>query len=215
VDPAALYVAYQTQQFGLTLIGMGMVTALASGSQLAFQRNSTAADGAAAAAAPATLPSQPAKAPNADSLVSAMVASSPLTAAAPFAAAVPTPSAPTAAALSLGDIKMELQQAAAAAVAAVKTAAEGSVERSPARAATPAPRTSEPNGTAVNPRLTVQEATRVGAGWGERCSIAQSKACTPALAQGRQCAPAQCFQLCTGLQSSAALLPDTLFIHRA
>lgn len=168
VDPAALYVAYQAQQFGITLIGMGLVTALASGSQLVLQRAGAGADRAAPAAAPAAqapAPAQRVKAPNADSLVSAMVTSSPLTAAAPFAIAVPTPSAPTAAALSLGDIKSELQQAAADAVAAIKTAAEGTPERAaPAPVATPAPRTSEPNGSAVNPRLTVQEATRVRAG---------------------------------------------------
>lgn len=170
VDPAAAAaMAYQAQEFGLTLIGMGLVTGLASSTAAAIR---SAAGAYTAAAAAATT-----------GAVSAPAASAASASAAPLAVAPgPTPAdvlveqtltAAAAASLEgafkqpatvgLGDIKAQLRAAADAAVAAVKSAAAADGPTPvPRRAAQPE---GTPNGTAVRPGLTVEEATKVGRPW--------------------------------------------------
>ncbi|KAI3436604.1 hypothetical protein D9Q98_006021 [Chlorella vulgaris] len=170
IDPASLFVAYQAQQFGLTLVGIGAVAALAAAAHLARQRDNSQAYATAAAGPTAAVPAAAAStrdAPAADLLVATMVASqhaaaAPAAVLAAPAVAVPAP-VPVGASLSLGDLRAELQQAAAAAVQAVKTAAEGSPAKAPSRAS--AAQGATPNGSAVMPGMTVQEATRQVQDW--------------------------------------------------
>lgn len=142
LDPSLAFVAYNVQEFGLTLMGAGVVSAFAAGTAHMLRN---------AAGATTAAPHAPAAAP--------------VEAAAPVAKPAPAPVAEQqatpapAATLELADIKSELQQAAAAAVAAVKSAAAEPAAPAPAKAAA-AP---APNGAAVKPGLTVEEATQVGA----------------------------------------------------
>lgn len=142
LDPstAAMW-TYQAQEFGLTMMGIGAVSCLASGAAHAMRR--------ATAAYTAAKVQESVSAPVAQA-ASAFAAAAPVAAAAALEQQQP-------AALELGDLKSELQQAADAAVAGVKSAAAAPAAAAKAAAAAPAP-----NGSAVKPGLTVEEATQVG-----------------------------------------------------
>lgn len=158
LDPSAVDALYQVQEFGLTIMGVGIVSTFAAGMAHSLRR-ATATYTATAAATVA------AEAPAAAPAAAAALAPAPALEQQPAAAAVeqrapvaaPAPAAPV---LELSDLKSELQQAAAAAVAAVKSAAaaEPAPPVKPAPAAAPAPTAS---GAAVKPGLTVEEATQV------------------------------------------------------
>lgn len=159
LDPSAVDALYQVQEFGLTIMGVGIVSTFAAGMAHTLRRATATYTATAAttiaAEAPAAVPAA-AAAPVEQLAAAAEEQPAPVA-----AAAAAAPAAPAAPVLELADIKSELQQAAAAAVAAVKSAAaaEPAPPAKPAAAAAPAPAAS---GAAVKPGLTVEEATQVG-----------------------------------------------------
>ena len=155
LDPSAVDALYQVQEFGLTIMGVGIVSTFAAGMAHSLRRATatyTATAATVAAEAPAATPAA-AAAP----APAAALEQQPAAAAVEQRAPVTTPAVPV---LELSDLKSELQQAAAAAVAAVKSAAaaEPAPPAKPAPAAAPAPTAS---GAVVKPGLTVEEATQV------------------------------------------------------
>ncbi|KAL4457624.1 hypothetical protein ABPG75_012489 [Micractinium tetrahymenae] len=162
VDPmAAAAMAYQAQEFGLTLLGVGMVAGLASSTAAAIRGAAGAYTAAAAAAnaGAATATATPSAASPKPTPANVRVEQT-LTAAA-AASLEGTFQQPTT--LGLGDIKAQLRAAADAAVAAVKSAAA-------ADGPAPAPRRAAqadgaPNGAAVRPGMTVEEATKQVREW--------------------------------------------------
>lgn len=162
LDPSAVDALYQVQEFGLTIMGVGIVSTFAAGMAHTLRRATATYTATAAttiaAEAPAAVPAA-AAAPVEQLAAAAEEQPAPVA-----AAAAAAPAAPAAPVLELADIKSELQQAAAAAVAAVKSAAaaEPAPPAKPAAAAAPAPAAS---GAAVKPGLTVEEATQQVKDW--------------------------------------------------
>lgn len=155
VDPASATLwAYQAQEFGLTIMGAGIVSGLASVTARAVRQ-------AAATVTPAPLSAEEPL----PQVQAARVAAAPAAAAPAAPAAEQPPALVAVQSLELADIKSELQQAADAAVAAVKTAlaAEPAAKPAAAKAAPAAAAAPAPNGAAAKPGMTVEEATQVGA----------------------------------------------------
>lgn len=154
LDPSAVDALYQVQEFGLAVMGIGLVSTFAAGTARIMSR----AAGAYTATAAATVLEQAA----APAAPVAVAPSCDLP-----ARAAEQPAVPAQASLGLGDLS-ELREAAAAAVAAVastaavSTTAAVSSEPAPAKAAAPAA-----NGAAVKPGMTVEEATQVGGRGGQ------------------------------------------------
>ncbi|PSC72613.1 hypothetical protein C2E20_3874 [Micractinium conductrix] len=158
IDPAAAaQMTFQVQEFGLTLIGAGMVTGLAC-SAAAAVRGAAGAYTAAAAAQSATATVAAAAAARAATSAPVLVEQS--LAAAASASLETTFQQP--ATVEISDIKSSLRAAAEAAVAAVKSTADAPSTRP---AVAPRRADNEPNGIAVKPGMTVEEATKQVKDW--------------------------------------------------
>ncbi|PRW55980.1 hypothetical protein C2E21_5123 [Chlorella sorokiniana] len=158
LDPSAVEALYQVQEFGLTIMGVGIVSTFAAGMAQTLRRAAATYTTTAAATVAAEAPAAAPVAAAAPATALEQQPAAPVQKAAPVAA--PAPVAPV---LELSDIKSELQQAAAAAVAAVKSAAAAE-PAPPAKPAAVAPAPAA-NGAAVKPGLTVEEATQQVKDW--------------------------------------------------
>ncbi|KAL4421700.1 hypothetical protein ABPG77_010644 [Micractinium sp. CCAP 211/92] len=166
---AAAAMAYQAQEFGLTLIGVGLAAGFASSTAAAIRSAAgaytavTAAANVGAASAPAAgaaATSSAASLAAPDTTPADMLVEQALTAA---AAASLEGAYKQPATVGLSDIKAQLRAAADAAVAAVKSAAAAD---GPAPAQRRAAQTEgAPNGAAVRPGMTVEEASKQVKEW--------------------------------------------------
>jgi hypothetical protein len=203
LDPA--FVTYQLQEFALTLTGMGVVACMAQGTTEAIKAASAAYTVTAAAAEPdAVAASAAAAAPAASALVAGSLAQN----LREKNAALLEAAAAAPASLELGDIKVQLQQAAAAAVAAVKSTADAVPAPATPRPA-PAVPAVEANGDAVKPGMTVEEATKVG-GRGFLCSAAAFQG--GYVGWPPPCLAATCFARAPSLTHKTPSLPSLPFV---